>query len=473
MDKREPWKNPGFVVSGGVHALAFLFLVVNFAHPPMLEAPIETLPVEMITTSDLNEIMNGEKNAKQMPVSQRRADKVAELEDHKDAPPTPDAKKDTPPEPTPDKTVVDPGQAEPKPPEPVAAVPPPPAPPQPPVQPAPPPPAAASPPPPPPVEKAETPPPAPVTPPTPPERPVEKAEAPPPEDKPPPPDAEPVMPPPRPKVEPPKEAPKHAEAKPKKEAKKPPPKPPTRPVKLAKVEPTPVPPPPAPRPEPKPDKLFDKVTSLLDRMKPDKPLDKVASLLDRLKPDLSRPQPQPRPEPVKVEPPKPEPVKPVERPRSGNEVKEAKPRDDFNPDKIAAMLSHEAPQRKDSTGHSLAQVASLGSPTAHAEKMSPSVAAQLDGWLIDHYRGCWSYFGLGGTQDYVPTVRIHMAQDGSLIGAPSIINPPRDPNLKSLADSALRAVNKCNPLPIPERFRPYYDQGYRQRVVRFDPKEMS
>ncbi len=467
MDKREPWKNPGFVVSGGVHALAFLFLVVNFAHPPKLEEPIETLPVEMITTSDLNEIMNGEKNAKQMPVSQRRVDKVAELENHKDAPPTPEAKKDTPPEPTPDKTVADPGQAEPKPPEPVAAVPP-----QPSAQPAPPPSAAIPPPPPPPVEKAETPPPVPVTPPTPPERPVEKAEAPPPpEDKPPPLDAEPVMPPPRPKVEPPKETPKHAEAKPKKEAKKPPPKPPTRPVKLAKVEPAPVPPPPAPRPEPKPDKLFDKVASMLDRMKPDKPLDKVASLLDRLKPDPVKPpppRPEPRPEPVKVEP-----QKPVERPRSGNEVKEAKPRDDFNPDKIAAMLSHEAPQRKDSTGRSLAQVASLGSPTAHAEKMSPSVAAQLDGWLIDHYRGCWSYFGLGGTQDYVPTVRIHMAQDGSLIGAPSIINPPRDPNLKSLADSALRAVNKCNPLPIPERFRPYYDQGYRQRVVRFDPKEMS
>ncbi len=479
MDKREPWKNPGFVVSGGVHALAFLFLIVNFSHAPKLEEPIETLPVEMITTSDLNQIMNGEKNAKQMPVSQRRVDKVAELEDHKDAPPTPDAKKDTPPDPTPDKLVIDPGQAEPKPldpkpPEPLAAVPPPPAPPQPETPSAPPPPAAAPPPPPPPIEKVETPPPAPVTPPTPPERPVEKAEAPPPEDKPPPPDAEPVMPPPRPKVEPPKETPKHAEAKPKKEAKKPPPKPPTRPVKLAKVEPEPVvPPPPTPRPEPKPDKLFDKVASMLDRMKPDKPLDKVASLLDRLKPDLSRPQPQPRPEPVKVEPPKPEPQKPVERPRSGNEVKEAKPRDDFNPDKIAAMLSHEAPQRKDSTGRSLAQVASLGSPTAHAEKMSPSVAAQLDGWLIDHYRGCWSYFGLGATQDYVPTVRIHMAQDGSLIGAPSIINPPRDPNLKSLADSALRAVNKCNPLPIPERFRPYYDQGYRQRVVRFDPKEMS
>ena len=467
MDKRAPWRKPGFVVSGGVHALALLFLVVDFSREPKLDEPIETVPVEMITTSDLNQIMNGEKNAKQMPVAQRRTDTVAELEDHKDAPPTPDAKKDTPPDPTPDKFVVDPGEAEPKPPEPPAPAPPP-APAEAETRPTPP---APPPPPEPPAEKAEA---APVPPPpTPPERPVEKAEAPPPpEDKPPPPDAEPVLPPPRPKVEPPKETPKHVEAKPKKEAKKAVPKPPARPVKLAKADPAPVVPPP-PRPEPKPDKLFDKVTAMLDRMKPDKPLDKVASLLDHLKPDLSRPQPQPRPEPVKVEPPKPEPPKPVERPRSGNEVKEAKPRDDFSPDKIAAMLSHEAPQRKASTGATLAQTASLGSPTAHAEKMSPSVAAQLDGWLIDHYRGCWSYFGLGGTQDYVPTVRIHMAQDGSLIGAPAIINPPRDPNLKSLADSALRAVNKCNPLPIPERFRPYYDQGYRQRVVRFDPKEMS
>ena len=471
MDKRAAWKDPGIVVSGGAHALAFLFLIVSFSHPPKFEEAIETVPVEMITTSDLNQIMNGEKNAKQMPVAQRRADKVAEIEDHKDAPPTPDAAKDTPPEPTPEKAIADPGHAEekppePKPPEPVAAMPPP----APAAAPAPPPPPAPTPPERP-VEKAETPPPAL----TPPERPVEKAEAPPPpEDKPPPPDAEPVMPPPRPKVE----TPKRVEAKPKKqEAKKPTPVPHARPTKLAKVEPAPVPPPP-PRPEPKPEpKLFDRVGSLLDRMKPDKPFDKVASLLDRLKPNPPKPQQRPEPvariEPPKPEPPKPEPPKPVERPRSGNEVKEAKPRDDFNPDKIAAMLSHEAPQRKASTGRSLAQVASLGSPTAHAEKMSPSMAAQLDGWLIDHYRGCWNYFGLGATQDYVPMIRIHMAQDGSLIGAPLIVNPPRDPNLKSLADSALRAVNKCNPLPIPERFRPYYDQGYRQRVVRFDPKELS
>ena len=442
-------RNPGLVVSGGAHALALICMLLKFSSAPPFEETPETVPVEMITTSELNQITNGEKTAKLMPTPQRRVDKVAALEDHKTAPPTPDAKQDLPSEASPDKAIDDPGHAEAKPPAPVAALPPPPPAPIAPPAPLPPPAPAVPTPPERPVEKVETPQPA-V--PTPPERPVEAEAKPTPDDsKPPPPEAETVAPapPPRPKIEPPK----HAKAEPKKVEPKPLPL--ARPVetKVAKV--VPPPPPPPPRPPVKPDpKLFDRVASMLDKMKPDKPLDKVASFLDKLKPD-----------PVKPEP--------VERPRSGNETKDAKPHDDFNPDKIAAMLSHEAPQRKASTGRALTQVASLGSPTAHAEKMSPTVAAQLDGWLIDHYRGCWSYFGLGSTQDYVPQLRIRMAQDGSLIGSPSLLNPPSDPNLKSLAESAIRAVNRCNPLEIPERFRPYYDQGYKQRVVRFDPKEMS
>ena len=402
---RTAWKkNPGLVVSLGAHALALVSLLVSFSRAPAFENAIETVPVEMITTSELNDITNGEKTAKLMPTPQRRVDKVAELEEHKPLPPTVDAKKDTPPLPSPDKANDDPGHDE-KPPEPVAAVPPPsPAPPAPPV-------------------------------PTPPERPQvqsAKADAPPPppkpEVKPPPPDAEAIAapkPPPRPK--PPKD-------KPTKEAKQDsPPIPPARPIdKVVKV----IPP---KRPDPKPEPA-----------KPNTLVDDVAKLLDKLKPP-----------------------KPVTKQRAGNEVKEARSHDDFSLDKITALLDHDAPQRRQSTGRALTQVASLGSPTAHAEKMSPSMAAQLDGWLIDHYRGCWSYFGLGATRDYVPQLRIRMAQDGSLIGQPALLNPPSDPNLKSLADSAIRAVNRCNPLEIPERFRPFYDEGYKQRVVRFDPKEMS
>ncbi len=53
-----------------------------------------------------------------------------------------------------------------------------------------------------------------------------------------------------------------------------------------------------------------------------------------------------------------------------------------------------------------------------------------------------------------------------------LINPPSDPALQSLADSALRAVRRCNPLKIPDQYAPFYDQ-WRGRVLRFDPEEMA
>jgi colicin import membrane protein len=376
MEKlRALWKrDPGLVVSGCAHMAALVFLVANFASPPDLSEQVESVPVEMITTSQLNQIMNGEKTAKQMPKPQRRVDKVAEAEDHKIAPPLAEAKKNTPPPPSPEKANDDPGDDD-KPTEKAAAVPPP------------------------------TPPERPAPPvPTPPARPVEAAEV----AKP-----DPVKPPPD-----------DAEAIDKK----------TPPKKIAKV----IPPPPPKRPD-TPHKLEPKRKETLDQ---------VAKLLDELKPP-----------------------KPVTKQRAGNEAKDAK-HSDFSLDKITALLDHEAPQRKTSTGRQLTQLASLGSPTAHADKMSPSMMAQIDGWLIDHYRGCWSYFGLGATQDYVPRVRVRMAPDGSLMGEPALVNPPSDPNLRSLADSAIRAVNRCNPMDIPEWFKPHYD-AWRDRTVRFDPKELS
>ncbi|MBE7220527.1 MAG: cell envelope integrity protein TolA [Caulobacteraceae bacterium] len=403
----ELWKkDPGLVVSGGAHVLALVFLLLNWERPPHFDDAQESIPVEMVTTSELNQIMNGEEHQKQLDKPQRRVDKVAELEDRHPAQPTPDAAKDTPSPLAPEKPNDDPGHDD-KPVPPVAVVPPPPPVPTPPERP---------------LDKAPPPPP------TPPERPVEKAETPtPPErpddEKPPPPDAEAIAPkpPPRPK------APKR-EAK--KEIKKP------KPVKVAKVVPPPPPPPPPVREPPKEEKPQPKA------------LDMVAKLLDKLKPD---------------EPPK--------KARAGNEASE-QPHRDFSFDKITALLDHEAPQHRASTGKTLTQLASLGSPTSHAEKMSPSMMAQLDGWLIDHYRGCWSYFGLGATQSYVPEVRVQMAADGSLSAKPKLLNPPNDPNLRSLADSAMRAVTRCDPLPIPDRYKPYYN-AWRDRKIRFDPKEMG
>ncbi|MCX8254554.1 MAG: hypothetical protein OTI36_11285 [Beijerinckiaceae bacterium] len=120
---RDLWKkDPGLVVSGGLHVLALVFLLLNFERPPHFDDQQEALPVEMVTTDDLNQIMNGEEKAKQQEKPQHRVDKVAELEERHPANPTPDAHKDTPPPPAPEKANDDPGQDD-KPTPPVAATP--------------------------------------------------------------------------------------------------------------------------------------------------------------------------------------------------------------------------------------------------------------------------------------------------------------------------------------------------------------
>lgn len=96
---------------------------------------------------------------------------------------------------------------------------------------------------------------------------------------------------------------------------------------------------------------------------------------------------------------------------------------------------------------------------------------QLDGLLQEQYKRCWSYFGTGGAR-YIPQVRVSYSPDGALVGGPSLVNPPSDPNLQSLAESALRAVRRCNPLRIPAQFQPYYQQ-WKSRIVRFDPEELG
>ena len=139
---------------------------------------------------------------------------------------------------------------------------------------------------------------------------------------------------------------------------------------------------------------------------------------------------------------------------------------------MSQLLSKEAPQQKASTGRELSRVASLGSPTASAAKMSPSLWGQLDGLMREQYKQCWSYLGLNGGDQYIPEIKVEFTPDGALAAQPTLRNPPSDPGLRSLADSALRAVQRCNPLKIPPQYAPYYDQ-WKSRILRFDPEEMA
>ena len=221
---------------------------------------------------------------------------------------------------------------------------------------------------------------------------------------------------------------------------------------------------------------------------------------------IAPPTPPPKPQPAKPQPPKQVEQKPVPRPEPKPPVKPhpEKPKLDqvpklleqlpdqparkavaharpapeqtdqhqFDPTDISRLLSKEAPAQTASTGKQISHTKVAGSETGASQKMAASLWDQLDGLLEDQYKQCWSYLGLDGNSKYVPQIKVLFSEDGALIGEPVLINRPSDPSMQSLADSALRAVRRCNPLKIPSQYAPYYDQ-WRGRVLRFDPADMA
>jgi hypothetical protein len=270
---------------------------------------------------------------------------------------------------------------------------------------------------------------------------------------------------------------------------------PTPPQQAAAAPPEPPPPPPRPEPPPEPPRVEA-----------------------RPEPPRPPPRPEPRPEPAKPEPPRPEPrslarvvdpprppprprdlppprtekpapprelkpdqitallekrrreeqAKPAARPPSGREEQQQRR---FDPNSIAQLLSKEEPGQRASTGRTVNQTASLGAPNASGQRMSPSMWGQLDGYLIEQYKRCWSYIPLGPTARYVPQIEVAYTASGALAREPRLRNQPSDPALRTLAESAMRAVRQCNPLRIPAQFQPYYNE-WKDRILRFDPDEM-
>ena len=365
---------PGVAVSGGVHVVALLLLIVTFTRPEQFDPTQETVPIETISDTEFNQVMQGEKTASAVrPEALPKVEQVDPTPEVKPTPPTPDATKTvTPPPPPPT-------------PEPV---------------------------------KQETPPPAPEP------QPVAQ-------EQPPTPPTPPTRPTPAPSVPTPPER-VDADAEP--VAPKPVPEPPRPPTRVAEAKPVP---PVKPHPVPKPPKV----------PKPDQ----LAKLLD------TDPAEQPVPKPVRT------PTK-----RASDEPSDSHT---FDLTDISRLLSHDTPAQKASTGREQSKLASLGSPTAHAEKMAPSLWGQLDGLMEEQYRQCWSYLGLSPGK-YVPQIRVTYDESGGLSADPVLVNPPTDPGLKTLAESALRAVRRCNPLRIPAQYAPYYDE-WKGRVLRFDPQEMA
>jgi hypothetical protein len=230
------------------------------------------------------------------------------------------------------------------------------------------------------------------------------------------------------------------------------PTPPERPAPVAREAPAPpAPPPPAEaevdrpqaRPDPQPPPTPPAPPArpkAIDKPKPDQ----LAKLVDESKPE-DAPKPPSKPK--------------AETPNETHRV--------FDPNSIAKALGQAKP-------HNVEQVASatpLGSPTQSATRMSPSMSAAIDGWLTDAYLRCWQPPPtMPEGAKYVAEIRVSFNADGSLSAHPALINPPSDPAWRAYADSAMRAVLRCNPLQVPPQYAPFFEQ-WRNKTVHFDPAE--
>ncbi len=226
------------------------------------------------------------------------------------------------------------------------------------------------------------------------------------------------------------------------------PSPPPRPEPTPPPKPEPPPPPPNPAPPP-----------------PPKPTAEDA------------PEPPARPKAVETPPERPK--EPAEKPRPDPIAKtaerdrietEPKPTHAYDPSAIAKLIGQTKPPAS-STVSNATGATPQGLPHHDAPRMSISMASALDAWLTESYLNCWTPPPTMPEGDvYVAQVKVVFNADGSLSGRPILINPPTDAAWRAHAESAIRAVKKCDPLHVPPQYAPYFDQ-WKIETIHFDPRE--
>ena len=130
-----------------------------------------------------------------------------------------------------------------------------------------------------------------------------------------------------------------------------------------------------------------------------------------------------------------------------------------------ALIDRRDQQRNAATGAMLNPTPSLGVPTANAPRLSQS---EIDA-LRAQIQACWNPpSGVMDAKELIVRVRLQLNQDGSLKTDPVLTNTGSDALFQVAAQSALRAIKRCQPyrLPIAK-----YD-AWKDVDVTFDPRDM-
>jgi hypothetical protein len=256
------------------------------------------------------------------------------------------------------------------------------------------------------------------------------------------------------------------------------PSPPLPPPDLrASTEPTPPAPTPPPKPEaaPTPPMTPPKAEAPPPKPAPPPKADTTPSPdAEPLPPERPQPPAPPTPKVAIQEAPVQPPVRPKftdsppEKPKEPTPEK-PKPTHAFDPNSIAKLIG----QGKTPTAAptQTASATPQGLPHHDAPHMSMSMASALDAWLTESYLNCWTPPpGMPDGDTYVAQIKVVFNSDGSLSGRPVLLNPPSDRAWRAHAESAMRAVRKCDPLKVPAEYMPFFDQ-WKIETIHFDPRE--
>lgn len=231
------------------------------------------------------------------------------------------------------------------------------------------------------------------------------------------------------------------------------------------------------------DERAEKETARPDIADRKEPVTKTAALPPEPappEPEAAAPEPAPeKPEEKKAEEPEPEkeeakadpapvpPPRPAHTPKPRPKPKaEPKKEREFDPNRIAALLD-KSPDRAAPapSGEAREERPAEGDPRGLDERMSLS---ELDA-LRQQISRCWSPpVGVSGADDLIIQLRLSLNRDGTVVGQPDILSRGSGVTFLAAADSARRAVLRCQPYELPVS---KYD-SWRDIQLNFDPREM-
>ena len=111
----------------------------------------------------------------------------------------------------------------------------------------------------------------------------------------------------------------------------------------------------------------------------------------------------------------------------------------------------------------------LGAPEGRDQVLSASERALLVQIIRQCVQSKWNVLAGGESAQSVQIkMRLRFNPDGTLASPPQITNPQSTPFFLAVSDSALRAVQACEPYSLP----PAKYEAWKDIIMTFDPRDM-